>query len=220
MRVSIWIFVLVLCGCTREQSPPVPAVPAEPEVWNESLSWEEMIDRWNDGDPIPNVELIDQNGKPFRLREYKDRYVFITFVYARGPVETMCPLTMVKTRQVQKKWADAKEAGKAGKKELQFLTITLDPKNDTAPVLRMFAERFGVDYSNWTLAGGPEKLVRKGLPSLFNVLAIPGPEGTIDHGVKAILLQPGLMPKREDGWTWPDNQFDPSKIVETLLDDR
>jgi protein SCO1/2 len=158
---------------------------------------------------------MDQNEKSFRMLEFKDRYVFMTFVYARCPVETMCPLTMLKTRQLQEKWA----AATTGNKELQIITVTLDPENDTPLVLRMYGERFGADHSNWKLATGDADLVKTALPSLFNVAALPQGDGTINHSVKAVLLKPGLMPKPADGWTWLDNHFDPDVVVKTILED-
>ena len=217
IRWSLALVCLVFGACTKETPKPPPA--PEHTVWDEKLSWQAMVELWSEGDPIPNFELIDQNKKSFRLLEFKDRYVFMTFVYARCPVETMCPLTMVKTRRLQEKWAVAKAAGKTGNKALQIITITLDPENDTPQVLRIYGERFGANYQNWKLATGDPKLVKTGLPSLFNVAALPEGDGVINHSVKAILLSPGLMPKPADGWSWMDNGFDPEKVVQTLIAD-
>jgi len=217
---AFW-FVLWVCllagGCKKE--PPQPPAAPEHAVWDEKLSWQAMVELWSDGDPIPNFKLTDQTNQSFRLVDFKDKYIFMTFVYARCPVETMCPLTMVKTQQLQEKWAAAKAAGKTGKKGLQIITVTLDPENDTPQVLRLYGDRFGADYQNWKLATGDPKLVKTGLPSLFNVVALPEGEGIINHSVKAILLSPGLMPKPADGWSWLDNSFDPEKVVQTLITD-
>ena len=56
------------------------------------------------GAQLKNFPLVNQEGRPFQLHDLKGDYVFVTFVYSRCPLPTMCPLSLKLTRQVLAAW--------------------------------------------------------------------------------------------------------------------
>ena len=168
-----------------------------------------MSDAWVSPEPIPDFELVDQDGKTFRLSRYEDDWLLVGFVYTRCNVATACPLTMSKMRAVQQAWTKTDHHGHS----LELLTLTFDAEHDEPEQLRDFGALHGVDNANWTLATGPERLLNRELPSLFNVLAIPDGRGGLNHNVKVALLRPGLL----DGAEWTSNAFDPPDVIDMVL---
>src|SRR5688500_17199954 len=58
--------------------------------------------------PVKNFPLVDQNGKPFQLHDLKGQSVFVSFVFTRCPLPTMCPLTVTRNKELFQKWKQAK----------------------------------------------------------------------------------------------------------------
>jgi protein SCO1/2 len=101
---------------------------------------------------FPNVSLITQDGR--RVRFYDDllkgKVVAINFIYTTCP--DVCPMDTAALRRVQKL------IGPAMGRDVFFYSITLDPKNDTPPVLRKYMKTFDVG-PGWTfLTGRPQDI--------------------------------------------------------------
>jgi len=96
--------------------------------------------------PISDFSLTDQLGRPFHFQSLKGRVILLSFVYTSCP--DVCPLITANALSAQR-------ALRAGEKPFVFfLTVTTDPEVDTPAVLRAYASRFGVDFSNWALLTG------------------------------------------------------------------
>jgi protein SCO1/2 len=99
-----------------------------------------------EGDPMPDVELTDENGRPLRLADGSPRAVVLTFVYTRCPFPTFCPLMDRRFMALQETIrADPRLTGR-----VRLLSITLDPSHDTPAVLKRHARRLGADPEVWS----------------------------------------------------------------------
>ena len=96
-------------------------------------------------DYFPNVILTTQDGESVRFFDdlIKDKVVAINFIYTTCP--DTCPLETAQLVQVQNILGD-----RMGR-EVFFYSITIDPENDTPPVLQEYRERFG---ARWTFLTG------------------------------------------------------------------
>ncbi len=213
-------------GCERQDADYRESVPpqsptgepkttsAKPPLPNDGGDdWNTLADAWEYPDPIPNFELMDQDGKRFHLAELSESYVLVGFVFTHCSIPAACPLTMAKMQQVQQLWAKQKKDGKTRGRKLHLLTLTFDPENDTPEVFKAYGEARRIDFSTWILATGPTALMEDALPSLFGVLALPNGRGSIAHSVKIALLAPGLESVRE----WDDNKLEPEDVVRLVL---
>jgi cytochrome oxidase Cu insertion factor (SCO1/SenC/PrrC family) len=97
---------------------------------------------------LPNVELINQDGKPVHLYDdlMKDKIVLLDFIYTQC-TEACTPLTQ-NLANVQALLGD-KVGG-----PISMVSVSVDPANDTPPVLKAFAEKFGV-RPGWNFLTGP-----------------------------------------------------------------
>jgi protein SCO1/2 len=77
--------------------------------------------------------LLDHNGKPRTLADFRGKVVVVFFGFAQCP--DVCPTTLAELATV------AKELGKDADR-LQVLFITVDPERDTPEVLRQYVPSF------------------------------------------------------------------------------
>lgn len=106
---------------------------------------------------VADFSLIDQNGRPVSLAELQGKVWIADIIFTRcaGP----CPRM---TRQM-KSLQDAFAANA----NVRLVTLTTDPKFDTPPVLRRYAERYGADTNRWVfLTGTPEQIEKLATGSL------------------------------------------------------
>jgi protein SCO1/2 len=111
------------------------------------------------GDAMPDVGLVDQDGRPLRLADYHGKVVALTFVFTRCPLSDFCPLMMKKFEAAHASLA--KDAALASRTHL--LTISFDTAHDTPDVLRAFGKPFqktATPFTHWTLATGKDEAIR------------------------------------------------------------
>jgi len=157
--------------------------------------------------PLPNFNLVDQEGRDFELAALKGKYVLLSFVFTRCPMPEMCPLTITRSKELIERWR-AEPAWKREGFPIHLLFLTLDPAYDTPQVMKAYMENQRLDPALVTFATGkPEVLAELG--SFFNILAMPSGD-TISHNMKSILLSPLHVPIRE----FKDNAWTPDEILE------
>jgi protein SCO1/2 len=112
------------------------------------------------GDALPDVALVDQEGRPFRLADYRGKAVALTFVFTRCPMPDFCPLMMRNFQAAHERLT--KDAALAARTHL--LTVSFDTRNDTPAVLRSYGKPFqktATPFSHWTLATGKDEAIRE-----------------------------------------------------------
>lgn len=97
-----------------------------------------------------NLEVVDQDGRQLRFYEdvLKDHQVVINFFFTS--CTEMCPLSTARLARVK---------DIVGKREnLRFVSISVDPENDTPERMKAYADAF-MTGENWLLlTGDPENL--------------------------------------------------------------
>lgn len=92
------------------------------------------------------MQLLDQDGRPFRPAGLAGRIVLLNFVFT-GCAAT-CP---TQTREL----AALQQALPAPvRRDVRFLSISVDPLGDTPALLRAHGRSAGADFSTWTFATG------------------------------------------------------------------
>jgi len=152
------------------------------------------------GEKIPDFALYDQEGRVVSAGRFQGRQIMLNFIYTRCPVATMCPAATLRMMAVQK------EARAAGVKNLELISITLDPANDTPGVLREYAVGRGIDTSNFSFLTGPESAIRD-LLRQFGVIA-DFQDGLLRHTLATLLIdEQGRITHRADGSEWLVDEF-------------
>jgi protein SCO1/2 len=137
------------------------------------------------GDTVPDTPLIDQDGKPISLEDYRGSAVAVSFIYTRCPLAEFCPLIDRRFGEVQK--LASRDPALAGK--VKLLSISFDPKFDRAEVLRAHARTVGADAQVWRFATADEEIVDR-LAAGFGVNVIREKDGTITHNLRTTVIDP------------------------------
>jgi protein SCO1/2 len=133
------------------------------------------------GHPVPELRLVDQDGRPASLAELRGHFVLVDFIYTSCPGP--CPILTGVHVDVQRRLPPEL------RERLRFVSISLDPERDTPERLRAYAKARGADLSSWSFLTGPPAAVDAALQS-FGVGKTPGEDGEIDHLVVTFLIGP------------------------------
>jgi len=161
------------------------------------------------GDTVPDVALVDQDGRPLRLGAFHGRALALTFVYTRCPLPDFCPLMM---KNFQAAHATlVKDPALAARTHL--LTVSFDTEHDTPDVLRAFGKPFqktAHPFTHWTLATGKEEAIR----ALGGALELDYVEESrsFTHNLRTAVLDPKGRLRR----LFRGNEWTPEELVAEL----
>jgi protein SCO1/2 len=151
------------------------------------------------GDQLSDAALVDQNGTPKPLSNYRGHRVALTFIYTRCPLPEFCPLMDRHFAAVQKTLASTPALA-----DVRLVTVTIDPAYDTPAVLKAYAARRGADPKIWSfLTGQPADVNQFG--SQLGVYVEHNPQSPIDitHNLRTVVIDPeGRLVKVHNGNSW------------------
>jgi protein SCO1/2 len=152
------------------------------------------------GEHIPGFALLDQEGRVIESARFQGKQVMLNFIFSRCPVATMCPLSTSKMMSTQKL------AREAGVKNLELVSITLDPVYDTPGVLKDYAVTRGIDTSNFSFLTGPESAIKDLLVQFGVIAEFKG--DLLNHTLTTLLIdENGRIIHRADGSAWEPAEF-------------
>lgn len=153
------------------------------------------------GERVPDLPLVNQDGKTIHLADFKGKAVLLTFIYTRCPMPAFCPRLSSQFAKIHEDLTKTPDA--YGMTHL--LTISFDPKYDTAPVLR----RYGLAYldidasgfSHWEFASASPGDLRT-LAAAFGLVYLEQ-DNQIVHSMDIVLISPeGTIAKYwSNDWT-------------------
>jgi len=146
------------------------------------------VHRLDIGDHVPALSLLNQDGKSFRLGDFKGKAVLITFVYTRCPVPTFCPRLSSQFAKIQDDLAKTP----IDFAKTHLVTISFDPKYDTPPVLRKYGLAYldndPAGFSHWDFASTNPGDLRK-IADAFG-LEYFEEDNQISHSMVIVLISP------------------------------
>jgi protein SCO1/2 len=152
------------------------------------------------GEIIPNFSLLNQDGKIVESDHFRGKQIMLNFIYTRCPIADMCPLATTKMMATQKLANSNKVSN------IEFISISLDPENDTPGVLKEYATARGIDTSNFTFLTGPQGAIRD-LLTQFGVIAEFSGD-LVKHTLVTLLINSnGKIIWRADGSAWEPQDF-------------
>ena len=158
--LAIVVSALSLVGAA---AVPTSASPVPPEPHGLAV--------WPQGASSPAFNLVDTEGVPRTLRDYRGKAVVIFFGFLHCP--DACPAGLFKLAQVMRQLGQAAA-------HVQVLFITLDPERDTPASLKSYVSAFDPRFIGLTGTSAQVDQVASG----FNVQYARVPVGndyTIDH---------------------------------------
>jgi protein SCO1/2 len=95
---------------------------------------------------VPDVKLVDVNGKSVSLRALTDDHSPILLNFIFTTCTTICPVMTATFQQVQEKLGQ-------NRKDVRMVSISIDPENDTPAKMKEFAAKYKAG-SQWTFLTG------------------------------------------------------------------
>jgi len=134
--------------------------------------------------PAGQFSLTDQTGARFGSAELAGQTWIAAFFFTRCP--TVCP-------KLTQRLKDLQALAKQKRIPVRFVSISVDPENDTPQVLAEYAKKNELDTKSWTLLTGDYDTVKKTVLEGFKVAlegkADPAVEGYgIMHGTHLLLV--------------------------------
>ncbi len=161
--------------------------------------------RLRNGDAVPALELIDQDGKELTSAGWRGHATVVTFIFTRCPMPEFCPLIAAKFKKLQD--ATAKDARL---KDVRLVSVTLDPEHDTPAVLREYGLAKGADFARWRFGTGTREQVAAFTRAFAVHTEQNGP--LLDHTLATALVD-------GDGRVveiWRGNQWQPQEVLDAL----
>lgn len=135
--------------------------------------------------------FTDSNGNELSPNQLEGKVWTVNFFFSRCPVT--CPKVTGKLRELQQ--ALPTDPG------LRFVSLSIDPENDTAAVLEQFKKRYGAEQSDWIVATGTEQALDE---FLRRDALLDSPQDKGMHTTRILLIDRsmrirGYYPALDDG---------------------
>lgn len=98
---------------------------------------------------IPPFELINQDGDKVTNEDLEGSVYVADFFFVTCP--TICPKMTTNMKYIQDNFND--------RKDLRFISITVNPEHDTVEVLRDYAEKVHANTNNWDFLTGSKDAI-------------------------------------------------------------
>ncbi|MEO6524169.1 MAG: SCO family protein [Mucilaginibacter sp.] len=129
---------------------------------------------------VSDFNLTDQDGKKVNLETYAGKILVVNFFFTHCP--TVC-------KQMNSNVSVLAESYTRNKM-VRFVSITVDPERDSAPVLKKYAEQFKVSPNKWSFLTGDTSVVYNLARHGFLVNALKLGKDDFIYSDKLILIDP------------------------------
>jgi protein SCO1/2 len=154
------------------------------------------------GGPVPDFALVNQDGKRIHLQQYRGKAVLLTFIYTRCPLPDYCPLMTHNFAEIEKALVNSPEIYA----KTHLLSISFDSEYDKPPVLRNYAKAFVTNrgthtFEHWEFATAPA--AEKSAVTKFFDVFVTEEQGQITHSLDTAIISPdGVVYKSYNGNDW------------------
>ncbi|MBM7663205.1 protein SCO1/2 [Bacillus mesophilus] len=159
----------------------------------------------SDATTVENFTFTNQNGEEYGLEQLKGKVWVADFIFTN--CDTVCPPLTANMSKLQDM---AKEKGL----EVEFVSFSVDPENDTPEKLLTFGEQFDADFTNWNfLTGYSQSDIEAFAPKSFAaIVQKPKSDDQVIHGLRFYIVnQDGIVVSSYNGLENPP--------YEQMLDD-
>jgi protein SCO1/2 len=123
---------------------------------------------------VPAFHLVDQRGDPYGTSAMLGHVTVVDFVFTR--CTSSCPRLTARMAELQSRLTSARS-------DVRLVSFSVDPENDTPPVLARYADAAHADAARWTFVTGPVDDVSAAVVRGFKVSAAKFATGANDYDV-------------------------------------
>lgn len=129
---------------------------------------------------VPDFMLVDQDGKTITQKELRGSIYVADFFFTR--CGSICPKMTTQLTRVQEEFMNDSS--------VKIVSFTVDPKHDTAEVLKNYAKEYGAVDSKWRFVTGPKDSIYTLAQKGYFITAMEDAAHPVDfvHSDKLILV--------------------------------
>lgn len=143
---------------------------------------------------LVDFSLVDQTGHPISRKDFDHKIVVVSFLFTSCSI--VCPYVNEQMAQIQRQTSDDPD--------VRLLSLTVDPVDDTVPVLAQYSRNFDAHPSRWFFATGNQETMQNLIGTSFldhdtstNFSSMPG---SFANSQRIALVDPnGKIVKYFDG---------------------
>ena len=171
---------------TPDVAPGEQPLVGSSEISNDEVARPPEEEAW-----LSRFELTERSGRLVNSEDLKGQPYIVSFFFTTCP--SVCPRQNQKVKELQERFKG---------KGVRFLSISVDPANDTPEVMREYAARYGADKDQWLFLTGDLTYIRRIGAEIFQQ---PIDKGF--HTEKFVLVD--AEGKIEGFYSWPETlQFE------------
>ena len=151
------------------------------------------------GDRLSNATFLDINGEEVQLKNWENKFKFISFIFSRCPMPNFCPAIIMKNQYLANQFKD--------NPNIEFIIISFDYKHDTPEVLQNAYGSIFDDYKNVHFLSSyqhKEDIIKITKEAGLGFSGIDeGDEREIGHTLKSLLIDPNeILIESYSGDAW------------------
>ncbi|HVU08257.1 MAG TPA: SCO family protein [Verrucomicrobiae bacterium] len=173
------------------------------KVTNNEVLIHVASDELEQGDVLPDYELMAESGKRIHFSDFHGKALAFTFFFTRCPLPDYCP-------RMNRNFEEAREmllADTNAPANWQLLSISFDPEFDSPEVLANYAGLYrGTNADHWLFAAASTNTLAQLAPRVD--LMVMRQSATISHNMRTVVLDPnGKIFCQFDGNAWTPEQL-------------
>lgn len=130
---------------------------------------------------VSDITLVNQMGDTISLnKDLKDKILIINFFFSSCP--SICPNMSHHVSVMQKSFL------KKIPEKFQFITISIDPENDTVDAIREYANRYTTHHDKWWFLTGNKKEIFNYMKNELGLKLDSEDPNHIDHSTTTVLV--------------------------------
>jgi len=106
---------------------------------------------------VANLSLQNQLGEQVSLDQEKGKVFIVDFFFTH--CASICPILTRNMRQLQDRLKIKNEVKRVDTTFVRFVSLTVDPQHDSVPVIKKYADKYGVNPDVWWMLTGPKKTI-------------------------------------------------------------
>lgn len=197
LLIGTGFFLLLFALNSRDETPPPPVENSGPVVVPPDHPRQ-----------LADFSLTDRTGRTVTRAELDGKFLVVSFLFTSCSLT--CPVVSGQMAAIQQLATNLPD--------VQLVSLTVDPDDDTVPVLAKYGGRFGADTNRWLFLTGNDDAVRNLIGASFLAAdtnsAFAYMPGNFDHIEHIALVDPqGRVRDYFDGL---DNRT-PEAVVKEIL---
>lgn len=124
---------------------------------------------------VEGFQLIDQDGRLFSSTKLIDKIWVVDFIFTT--CSSICPIMTKNMAALHRSFQ--------GVDDVVFVSISVNPEQDTPQRLKEFGERYGADFTRWRFLTGPRAMIQRIAVGSFKLGSVEEP---VFHSEKFVLV--------------------------------